>query len=266
MPASETNYEQVKASFGPNAHQYTLSQGHGNQANLAELVARVKPNPHDRVLDIGTGAGHTAIAFAPQVASVVAFDLTQPMLEETRRNAQAKGITNLTTRQGAAENLPFEAASFELVVCRLTTHHFANLPQAVGEMARVLKPGGRLVIVDSNAPEDPELDHQLNQIELLRDPSHIRNYTEAEWRAITGAVGLQVITLEHSYYDEGGKMDFEIWTRRIGTSPENVARLDDLFRSAGSELVELLQIEYSEAAIRFTIPLITLVAVKIAGQ
>src|SRR6476469_7718059 len=96
--ANENKYAQVKSSFGPNAHQYTTSRGHGNASTLAQLVAKVAPQPTNKVLDIGTGAGHTALAFAPHVASVIAFDLTFQMLEETRRNAIAKGITNLTTR------------------------------------------------------------------------------------------------------------------------------------------------------------------------
>lgn len=260
--ANENKYAQVKSSFGPNAHQYTTSRGHGNASALAQLVAKIAPHSTDKVLDIGTGAGHTAIAFAPHVAGVVAFDLTPQMLEETRRNAQAKGITNLTTQQGAAENLPFDPASFDIVVCRLTTHHFANLSQAVGEMARVLKSGGRLVIVDSNVPENKELDRQINEIELLRDPSHVRNYSESEWRAFVAAAGLHVVEVEHSYYDEDGKMDFWTWTRRIGTTPENVARLNQIFRSASPALLEILQVELSAETIRFTIPLITLIATK----
>ena len=260
--ANENKYAQVKSSFGPNAHQYTTSRGHGNASALAQLVAKVAPPSTGKVLDIGTGAGHTAIAFAPHVAGVVAFDLTPQMLEETRRNAQARGITNLTTSQGAAENLPFDPASFDIVVCRLTTHHFANLPQAIGEMARVLKSGGHLVIVDSDVPEDKELDRQINEIELLRDPSHVRNYSESEWRALVEAAGLRVVEVEHSYYDEDGKMDFWTWTRRIGTTPENVARLDHLFRSASPALLEILQVELSAETIRFTIPLITLIATK----
>lgn len=262
MTTTPTNYDRVQASFGPNAHYYTTSQGHNNSDSLAELVTKVRVSPADRVLDIGTGAGHTAIAFAPHVASVVAFDLTPSMLEETERNAASKGVTNLTTRQGAAENLPFEDASFEIVVCRFTTHHFIDLPKAVGEMARVLKPGGQFVIVDTTVPEDPELDDQVNTLDLIRDPSHIRSYSEPEWRALAENAGLRVVTVEHGFYNENGKMDFEVWTRRIGTAPGGVAMLEKMLRKARPELVECLQIEYSGSKIFFTLPIITLVAVK----
>jgi ubiquinone/menaquinone biosynthesis C-methylase UbiE len=259
----ETTYEKVKASFGPNAQQYSASAGHADQDVLQQLVAKVGPKPTDKVLDIGTGAGHTAIAFAPAVASVVALDLTPQMLEEVKRNAAAKGVTNLTTQQGPAESLPFEDGSFEVVVCRLTTHHFANLPQAVREMGRVLKPGGKLVIVDTTVPEDDQLDRQINEIELLRDPSHVRNYRPSEWRALLEKEArVKVSEIELSYYDEGSKMDFERWTTRIGTSPENKATLRQIFREADPRLIEVLKIEVAGDKIGFALPLVNLIAVK----
>jgi ubiquinone/menaquinone biosynthesis C-methylase UbiE len=262
---SQEIYDRVKGSFGPNAHAYTTSQGHANQTELEKMVRRAAPQLSDRLLDIGTGAGHTAIAFAPHVSQVIAYDLTPQMLEEVLVNASAKGITNLETRQGAAEELPYPDASFELVSCRLTTHHFADLPRALAEMARVLKPGGRLVIMDTSVPEDPELDGQINQIEVLRDPSHVRNYPASEWQAMLRKVGLTVTFVEASYYDEGDQMDFGAWTRRIGTSPENVARLEQLFQAAGPALRKALRIDLSEAGkIGFALPRITLIAGKAA--
>lgn len=260
---SQQIYDRVKGSFGPNAHAYTTSQGHANRTELEKLVERAAPNPTDRLLDIGAGAGHTAIAFAPAVRQVIAYDLTPQMLEEVERNAAARGITNLETRLGAAEALPYPDASFELVSCRLTTHHFADLALALSEMARVLKPGGRLIIMDTTVPEDPELDRQINEIEVLRDPSHVRNYPASEWQSLVERVGLSVTFMEDSYYDEGDKMDFGAWTRRIGTSPENVARLEQLFKGASPALTEALQIDLSEAdKIGFALPRITLIAGK----
>lgn len=256
-------YDRVKDSFGPHAHAYTTSQGHANQTELVKLVQRAAPRPTDHLLDIGTGAGHTALAFAPAVAQVIAYDLTPQMLREVERNAAAAGITNLETRQGAAEALPFPAAAFELVSCRLTTHHFADLAQALSEMARVLKPGGRLIIMDTTVPEDPELDRQINEIEVLRDPSHVRNYPASQWQALLEQVGLMVTLMEDGYYDEGDKMDFGAWTRRIGTSPENIARLEQLFHAASPALAAALRIDLSlPGKIGFALPRITLIAGK----
>lgn len=256
-------YDLVKGSFGPNAHAYTVSAGHANQTELVKLVHRTAPNPSDTLLDIGTGAGHTAIAFAPAVKRAIAYDLTPQMLEEVERNAAAKGVTNVETRQGGAESLPYPNASFELVSCRLTTHHFANLPQALAEMARVLKPGGKLIIMDTTVPEDPELDREINEIEILRDPSHVRNYPASEWRSLVEAVGLNISFLENNYYDEGDQMDFGAWTRRIGTSAENVAALEKLFQGARPALANALKIDVSQPGkIGFALPRITFIAAK----
>ena len=262
-PDVDATYARVRASFGPNAAKYTTSQGHADAGALAHLVARVAPRPTDEVLDIGTGAGHTALAFAPCVARVVALDPTPQMLEEVQRNAAARGLGNVSVRDGAAESLPFGAGSFDVVTCRLTTHHFADLPRAVGEMARVLRPGGRLVITDTMVPEDDDLDRQINEIEWLRDPSHVRNYRPSEWRALIDGARLSVIDLEVGhYYDEGRGMDFAAWTQRIGTTPENVAQLRHRFRTAAAPLVEALRIVLDGDGIRFALPRLTLIAVK----
>lgn len=255
-------YARVQASFGPNAAHYTTSPGHADRETLARLVARLAPRPTDSVLDIGTGAGHTALAFAPAVARVVALDLTRPMLGEVRRNAAARNVANLSVHQGAAEALPFADAVFDLVTCRLTTHHFAALPRAVGEMARVLRPGGRLLIADTMVPEDDELDRAINEIETLRDPSHVRNCRPSEWRHMLAAARLRVVECELGYYDEGDAMDFDAWTTRIGTPPEAVRALRARFIGASPALVAALRIERRDGAIRFALPRLTLIAAK----
>jgi ubiquinone/menaquinone biosynthesis C-methylase UbiE len=256
-------YTKVQSSFGPNAHAYTVSKTHADSAILARLVAKVGPHPTDKMLDIGTGAGHTAIAFAPAVASVVALDLTPEMLTEVQRNAAAKGINNLTVKLGPAEALPFADGEFDIVSCRLTTHHFANLPQAVREMGRVLKVGGKLVISDTTVPLDAELDQQINEIEILRDPSHVRNYNSSEWRELVEQEAhMQVVDLEANYYDEGDKLDFDNWTQRLHTTPANVTKLRQIFQQASPALQSALQIEINGDKIDFALPRITLVAVK----
>ena len=259
---TEATYARVRASFGPNAARYTSSPGHSDASALAALVERVAPRADAHVLDIGTGAGHTALAFAPGVAHVVAFDLTLPMLVEVRRNATARGLANLALSQGAAEALPFRGAGFDVVTCRLTTHHFAALAQAVREMARVLGPGGQLVIMDTMVPEDDELDREINEIEWLRDPSHVRNCRPSEWRALVTAAGLTVRDVDLGYYDEGEGMSFAAWTARIGTSAENVALLRDRFHHASPRLTEALRIVLRDDDILFALPRLTLIAAK----
>jgi ubiquinone/menaquinone biosynthesis C-methylase UbiE len=261
-PAGDT-HQRVRAQFGAAAHAYTTSAGHGDPAMLARVVEFARPRPGDLALDIATGAGHTALALAPHVARVVAYDLTPQMLEETRLNARARGLHNVETRQGAAEALPFVDASFDIVTVRQAPHHFADIRRAVGEMARVVRPGGRVVVVDSTSPEDDELDRQYNQIEKLRDPSHVRNYRRSEWRAMMEEAGLRIEDLVLDYYLEQGRpMDFAAWTARMKTPPAAVEELRRLFRGASPELRAALKIEIAGDAIGFYVPQITIVAVR----
>ncbi|MGO9454852.1 MAG: class I SAM-dependent methyltransferase [Candidatus Binataceae bacterium] len=256
-------HERVQAQFGAAASAYTTSAGHGDPMLLQRVVDLARPQPGDRALDIATGAGHTALALAPHVAEVVAFDLTQRMLEETARNAAARGLGNVVTRQGAAERLPFADSSFEIVAVRQAPHHYADIRAAVREMARVVKPQGRVVIIDSRAPEDDELDRAYNYIEKLRDPSHVRNWRPSEWRAMVEAAGLR-ITAEHlDFYTENGRpMDFDTWTQRMKTPPAAVAELTSLFRTASLALVEALRIEIVDGKIGFCVPQIAIAATR----
>jgi len=264
-PGAESKivHERVQSQFGPSAASYTTSAVHSDKDALRRVVQLAQPGRSDAALDIATGAGHTALALAPHVASVVAYDLTEQMLAETRRNAARQGITNVATRQGIAEELPFAYASFDIVTVRHAPHHFADIRRAVREMARVAKPGARVVIVDSMSPEDTALDEQWNHIEKLRDPSHVRNYRPSEWRAMLEEARLE-ITLEETgaASENGGPMDFFAWTARMKTPRATVDELAKMFRNATPALGGVLRIETPGDAIFFRVPQITIAARK----
>ena len=264
-PQTEANdiHGKVQSQFGAAANAYTTSAGHSDPALLGRVLELAQPKPGDRALDIATGAGHTALTLAPHVASVVAFDLTQEMLEETARNAAARGLTNVTTRQGAAEKLPFEDSSFDIVAVRQAPHHYADIRAAIREMARVVKPGGRVAIIDSRAPEDDELDRAFNHIEKLRDPSHVRDWRPSEWRAMVEEAGLRIVAEHLDFYTENGKpMDFDAWTRRMKTPPAAVEELKQLFHDASPALVEAIRIEIDGDKIGFCVPQIAIAATR----
>lgn len=255
-------HEKVRAQFGPVAGQYTKSAGHADAGALARGVELAEPAPADRVLDVATGAGHMALALAPRVAEVVAYDLTAAMLEETMRNAGGRGLRNVTPVQGAAEEMPFLDDEFDLVTVRIAAHHFADLRAAVREMVRVVRPGGRVLVIDTTVPEDDELDRAINEIELLRDPSHVRNYRPSEWREMLQEAGLSVVFVEQHEYTEDRRMDFATWTGRMRTPPEAVAELEHRFRRASPALRRVLDLWVEAGRIGFRLPLVTLVAVK----
>jgi ubiquinone/menaquinone biosynthesis C-methylase UbiE/catechol 2,3-dioxygenase-like lactoylglutathione lyase family enzyme len=188
--------ERVRAAFGAAAESYVSSERHRSGDDLALLVEWAQPVPTDRALDISTGGGHTALAIAPHVQSVAVSDLTPRMLATARTFLASQGVTNATYVIADAERLPFLDASFDLVTVRIAPHHYADALRAAREMARVLTPGGRLLFIDNIAPEDPELDRIMNDWERRRDPSHVRAYTETEWRAMLAEAGLTVTRAE----------------------------------------------------------------------
>jgi SAM-dependent methyltransferase len=134
------------------------------------------------------------------------------MLAAARGFITSRGAANVEYVVADAERLPFLDASFDLVTVRIAPHHYADVAQAVREMARVLRPGGRLVVVDNVAPEDEALDAMLNDWERRRDPSHVRAYTAAEWRAFLAGAGLRM-----THAEVGRKaIAFGPWAERTG--------------------------------------------------
>jgi ubiquinone/menaquinone biosynthesis C-methylase UbiE len=186
----------------------------------------------EKILDLGCGTGHTALAFAARGAEVDGLDLTAEMLDQGRRMAQERGLANVRFREGDAAQLPFADGAFDVVTSRLSAHHYARPESAVREAARVLRPGGRLLLVDSVAPADPSQDTFLNAIELLRDPSHVRDHTVEQWCALCEAAGLAPELLDTWTY----RLAFDAWVERIGTPAREVAQLRSLLARAPDEV------------------------------
>jgi ubiquinone/menaquinone biosynthesis C-methylase UbiE len=257
--SSASIHKRVTDQFAPTASSYATSGVHANSAELTALVELAQPKVTDLAIDVATGAGHMALAFAPCVAEVTAFDLTQSMLDQTLETAQARGLTNIKTVQGAAEQLPFEDESFDLYTVRLAPHHFADIDATIREAARVLRPGGKYLVVDTTSPEDDLLDTQLNEIELLRDPSHIRNYRSSEWREMLEAVGLEIV---HRVEGKCGELEFADWTRRQDVPDDRLDILRCLFTEASPRLTKALDIRFANGTIYFTLPQVTILAIK----
>lgn len=229
----------VQAQFAPVAQAYVTSTTHAHGADLARLVELAAPNGNERLLDVATGGGHTALAFAAHVRSAVASDLTLAMLEAARRHITEQGATNVVYSRNAAEALPFAADSFDIVTCRIAAHHFADPRAFVAETARVLRRGGRLLISDHIGLEDPALDTFMNRFERWRDPSHVRAYSYAEWRAFCAAAGLHV---EHTEDDPREPYEFAPWTARMRMSEAERDALERWLLEAPAHLREFFEV------------------------
>lgn len=225
--------------FGTNAEYYLASEVHSKGADLEQLVTVVRQRPSVRALDLGCGAGHVAYAFARGGASrVVAYDPSAEMLSVVGQEASRRGHHTIEAMVGAAEQLPFENDSFDLVVTRYSAHHWANVPQALKECSRILAASGRLIVVDVVAPESPLLDTSLQVVEFLRDASHVRNYRISEWRDMQKAAGFN----ESSVKSWKIAIDFPSWIARIGTPSDRVAALQTVFPALPREVQDYFKI------------------------
>jgi SAM-dependent methyltransferase len=259
----------VQQQFGAHAGAYATSAVHAKGASLGRLVELVQPEPHWQALDIATGAGHTAAAFAPHVARVIASDVTDEMLAEARKLAAAKGFANVETASADAEALPFEDGRFDLVTCRIAPHHFPDIPTFVGQVWRVLKPGGTFALVDNIAPDAESTPGfsgtdlrdaavAYNAFETIRDPSHSRCLGMAEWSEIITDTGLDLAHKERL----GKDMEFQPWAERLGADAITIARLRAMLSDGPPALQAFLRPRLVDGNLWFTLDEAILIARK----
>jgi ubiquinone/menaquinone biosynthesis C-methylase UbiE len=218
--------------FGEFAEAYVQSQVHAKGEDLARLLAIANPQPKWVTLDIATGGGHTALQFAPHVKQVVAADISLRMLEKARAFINRENVAYVVTD---AENLVFAANTFDLVTCRIAPHHFPDCFRFVQECARVVKPGGLVLIQDHILPEDERAARYVDAFERLRDPSHNRAFAEYEWRGMYLDAGLNVEHTETFVKSAGGFMD---WAERQHCTPETIEKLQVMMVQAPQAVID----------------------------
>lgn len=224
--------ELAARQFGSTAEKYLTSAVHSSGLDLQRLGERAQASPGSSVLDVGCGAGHASFALARGGARrIVACDPAVQMLDVVRREAAARGYDQIETLAGSADRVACADASFDLVVTRYSAHHWLDVRRAIDEIGRVLKPGGTLIVIDVLAPESPLLDTVLQTVEILRDPSHVRNYRESEWRALFAAAHFSDPAVQRWKLP----MAFDTWVARIGTSAARIGALRTVFAELPSE-------------------------------
>lgn len=186
----KSNIKEIQESFTVQAgHFNDSSMNFSKEDYLKYTVAAAAVSKTDCVLEVAAGTCATGRAMAPYAASVTCLDVTPAMLESGKREAEKSELHNMVFVQGEAEKLPFLDDSFDIVVSRLAFHHFTDIRKPFWEMARVLRPKGKLVLIDMEAAKE-SLREREDEIETWRDPSHVRNLSREE---------IQSLFHEHSF-------------------------------------------------------------------
>lgn len=214
--------------FGPRAAAYVGSAVHAQGADLARMTQAIADLSPERLLDIGTGGGHVAYAASPHAREVVAADPSPLMLLAVEAQCRQRRLTNVITARTTAEALPFADARFDAVASRFSAHHWASLAQGLAQARRVCQPGALALFADVIAPAQPQCDTHLQAVELLRDPSHGRDYTLAEWTAALAQAGFAITALQPARLP----MEFASWTARMETPPALAAAIRSLQQDA----------------------------------
>lgn len=209
--------EAVQRQFSKQAEKYVSSESHAKGDDLELMLEWLRPQADWNVLDIATGGGHVTKRLSPHVAHIFATDLTRGMLEAAR-NHLSQHCSNVWYLVADAERLPFLGGTFDAVTCRIAAHHFPNPEAFVHEAARVLKPGGSLLLIDNIVPEDARIADYVNRLEKLRDTSHVRCCGISEWTEWASAAGLEI----RNSRVRKKTFDFEPWVRRTTESEEQV--------------------------------------------
>jgi ubiquinone/menaquinone biosynthesis C-methylase UbiE len=182
--------ELIRDQFTRQATPFSTAAPIADAGALKLIVDAARAGPEDEVLDVACGGGIVVCAFAPHVRHATGIDMTPAMLERARALAAEKGVANVTWREGDVEHLPFPDASFSIVATRFAVHHFLRPEAVLGEMVRVCRPGGRVVVVDTCASPDPKKAAEFNRLEKLRDPSHARCLSLDELKGLYRAARL----------------------------------------------------------------------------
>jgi SAM-dependent methyltransferase len=226
-----THLERVERQFGPRAQAYVDSAVHSGGEDLDALEKILRQAAPARALDLGCGGGHVSYLMARHAGAVAACDVARDMLEAVETTAQAKGLRNVATTLAAAERLPFEEGAFDFLTCRYSAHHWSDVEAGLREGRRVLKAGARAVFIDVYSPGAPLLDTHLQVVETLRDPSHVRNYSIAEWLGLLTRSGFRTRSLNVWRL----RMEFCSWTARMKTPDLNQRMIRSLQDQAAEE-------------------------------
>ncbi len=209
------NKELVRDQFTKTAQVFGDYAVASRGVEAEKLAQMVRAGKTDRVIDVACGAGTLALRFARHAGWVYGVDLTPAILGRAKSKASADGLHNMNFVIADAHRLPFSDGSLDIAITSYALHHMADASRAIAEMARILRPGGRLGIADIFVGEDPAVAEMNDRIERARDASHTRTLTRSEFKNNFRANGLHLIGIQLQENSRG----FDHWLHVAGWHP-----------------------------------------------
>ena len=239
----------ARARFGAAADKYATSDIHARGDSLDVLLELARPRSDWVMLDVATGAGHTASMFSPHVALVIAVDLAEAMLTRTAALAATKCLGNIRTVACDAEYSPFADNCFNVVTCRLAFHHFPSPDRAIKEFRRVLKPDGILALTDNVTVDEPEAAAFYNAYEKLRDPSHHCVYSLLQLKSMLTKAGFAIDATRQLTKE----LEFHTWADRQNVSSADKDTLIKMMRNLPEALRPLFVPRWANGTMCFSL-------------
>lgn len=222
--------------FTTNAELYATSAAHSETEDLEGALEHLGAIDGHECLDVATGSGHTALFLAKHSAHVFAVDINERMLSVAQEESDKKSLP-CRFLKGAAEELPFDDESFDLVTCRLAAHHFSDPVLFLSEAHRVLRSAGHLLVVDNIVPDHKQTADWVNTFERQRDPEHVECWTQEHWESVVQEHGFTKVSSDV----QSKSLDFDLWTQRMSASPELTEQLWTDLASAQPSVQEFLE-------------------------
>lgn len=228
-----THEDSIREEFTHQSRSFGRAAAMTSAQTLGAVVELVPEDSVARWIDVACGPGVISRATAARVGSVTGVDLTPAMIGEAERRAGEEGIENVAFQLGDATALDFADGSFDGAITRLSLHHIPAPDRVVAEMARVVRPGGLVVLSDIVADGDGEANAWREEIERLRDPSHWACQTPERLRRMGAAVGLSIEAEELVPVE----IDFDDWLARGSGGCVAADLIDELVKDqpAGAE-------------------------------